>query len=46
MNDFTKIVKSLEDSNLLIDDITETVKHEIKKQEGEFLPALVAPFAA
>ena len=31
MNDIIKIIKSLEDSNVLIDGITETVKHEIKK---------------
>ena len=29
---------------MLIDGITETVKHEIKKQESGFLPALLAPF--
>ena len=27
MNDITKIIKSLEDSYVLIDGITETVKH-------------------
>ena len=31
MNDIIKIIKSLEDSNILIDGITETVKHEKKK---------------
>ena len=31
MNDIIKIIKSLQDSNVLIDGITETVKHEIKK---------------
>ena len=46
MNDIIKIIKSLEDSNVLIDGITETVKHEIKKQEGKFLTALSAPLAA
>ena len=46
MNVIIKIIKSLEDSNLLIDGITETVKHEIKKQEGGFLPAFLAPLAA
>ena len=30
MNDITKIVKSLEDSDVLIHGLTETVKHEIK----------------
>ena len=36
MNDIIKIIKSLEDSSVLID----AVKHEIKKQEGGFLEAL------
>ena len=31
MNDIIKIMKSLEDSGVLIDGVTETVKHEIKK---------------
>ena len=46
VNDIVKILKSLECSNVLIDGITETVKHEIKKQEDEFIPALLAPLAA
>ena len=45
MNDIIKIIKSLEDSNGLIDGITEKLKHEIKKQEGGFLPTLLAPLA-
>ena len=45
MNDIIKIIKSLEDSNVLIDGITEKVKNEIKKQDG-FLPALLALLAA
>ena len=45
MNDIIKIIKSLEDSSVLIDGVTETVKHEIKKQEGRFLGALLAPLA-
>ena len=32
-----KIIKSLEDSGLLIDGVTETLKNEIKKQEVDFL---------
>ena len=44
MNDFIKIIKSLENS--VIDGVTETVKHEIKKQEGRFLWALLEPLAA
>ena len=46
MNDIIKIVKSLEDSGVLIDGVTETVKDEIKKQDGGFLGALVALLAA
>ena len=46
MNDIIKITKSLEDSGVLIDRVTKTVKHEIKKQEGELLGALLAPLAA
>ena len=46
MNDIVKIVKSLDDSDVLFDDITETVKHEIKKQEDRFLGVLLAPLAA
>ena len=38
-----KIIKSLEDSGALIDGVTETIKHEIKKQKGGFLGALLAP---
>ena len=43
MNDIIKIIKSLEGSGVLIDRVTETVKDEIKKQEGVFLGALLAP---
>ena len=42
MNDIIKIIKSLKDSGVLIDGVTETVKHEIKK-EGGLLGALLAP---
>ena len=31
MNDILKIVKSLEDSGLLLDGATETVKNEVKE---------------
>ena len=37
MNDIIKIIKSLEDSGLLIDGITETVKHKIKNKKTDFL---------
>ena len=42
INYIIKIIKSLEDLGVLIDGVTETVKHEIKKQEVEFLGALLA----
>ena len=46
MNDIIKIIKLLEDSGVSIHGVTETVKHEINKQEGGFLGALLAPLAA
>ena len=46
MNDIIKIIKSLEDSIVLIDGITETVKREIKIQEDGFLPVLLANLVA
>ena len=33
MNDIIKIIKSLKDLGVLIDGVTEIVKHEIKKKE-------------
>ena len=42
MNDFIKIIKLLEDSGVLTDGVTESVKHEIKKQEGRFLGDFLA----
>ena len=32
--DIIKIVKSLEDSNLLLKGVTETVQNEVKEQKG------------
>ena len=46
MSDIIKIVESLGKSGLLIDGANETVKLEVKKQEDEFLPAMMAPMAA
>ena len=46
IDDIIKIVESLEKSVLLIDGANETLKHEIKKQEGEFIPAMMAIMAA
>ena len=42
MDDIIKIIKSLEDSGVVIDGVTEIVKNEIKQQKGGFLPALLA----
>ena len=41
MNDIMKIVKSLEDSGLLIKGISETIKNEAKEQKGGFLGILL-----
>ena len=46
MDDILKIVESLEKSGLLMDSASETVKHRIKKQEGGFLSAMIAPIDA
>ena len=46
MNDIIKIIKSLEDSGVLIDGVAETIKDEIKRQEGGFLGVLLAPLVA
>ena len=45
MDDLIKIIESLKETGLLTDDANETVKHEIKKQEGGFLIAMIAPIA-
>ena len=45
MNDI-KIIKALEDSRVLIDGVTETVKHEIVKSESGFRGTLLAPLVA
>ena len=36
MNDIIKLIQSLEDLSVLIDRVTETVKHEIKNKEVYF----------
>ena len=45
MNDIIKVIKPLEYSGALTDGVTETVKHEIKKQEYRLLGVLLAPLA-
>ena len=46
VDDIIKIVKSLGNSGILIDRITKAVEHQVKKQEGGFLGASLAPLAA
>ena len=41
INDIIKIVKSLEDSGLLLKGVTETVQNEVKEQKGRFLSMLL-----
>ena len=46
MNDILKIVKSVEDSGLLLKGISETIQHEAKEQRGGFLSMLLGTLGA
>ena len=46
MNDIMKIVKSLQESGLLIRDVSETIKNEANKQKRAFLSMLLATLGA
>ena len=46
MDDILKIVKSLEDSNVLLKGVSETIQHEAKKQRGGFLSMLLGTLGA
>ena len=46
MEDIIKIVKSLEDSGLLLKGVTETVQNEVKEQKGWFLSMLLGTLGA
>ena len=46
MNDIMKIVKSLEEFGLLIQDVSETNKNEAKEQKGGFLGMLLGTLGA
>ena len=46
MNDIIKIVKSLEDSGILLKGVSETIQHEVKEQRGGFLPMLLGTSGA
>ena len=46
MNDIMKIIKSLEESGLLMKDVSETIKSEAKEQKGRFLSMLIGTLSA
>ena len=46
MEDLIKIVKSLENSGLLLNGVTESVKNKIKDQKGGFLSMLLCTLGA
>ena len=46
MEDIIKIVKSLEDSGLLLKGVTETIQNEAKEQKGGFLSMLLGTLGA
>ena len=46
MNDVIKIVQALEDSNILLKGVTETIKNETKEQKGGFLSMLLGTLGA
>ena len=46
MDDISKIVKSLENSGLLLKGVSETIQHEAKEQRGGFLSMLLGTLGA
>ena len=46
INDIIEIVKSLEDSGLLLKGVIETVQNEVKEQKGGFLSMLLGTLRA
>ena len=46
MDDILKIVKSLEDSGVLLEGVRETIHHEAKEQRGGFLGMLLGTLGA
>ena len=46
MEDFVKIVKSLEDSGLLLKGANETVQNEAREQKGGFISVLLGTLGA
>ena len=46
IKDIIKIVKSLEDSGLLLKEVSETVQNDAREQTGEFLSMLLGTLGA
>ena len=46
MNDTMKIVKSFEESGLLIEGVIQTINNEAKERKGEFLSMLLGTLGA
>ena len=46
INDLWKIIKSLEESDLLIEGVSETIKNEAIEQKGQFLGMLLGTLSA
>ena len=46
MDDILKIVKSLEDSGVLLNGVSETIQHEAREQRGGFLSMLLGTLGA
>ena len=46
MNDIMKIFQALEDSNILLKGVTNTIKNETKEQKGGFLSMLLGTLGA
>ena len=46
MDDVMKIIKTLEDSGILLNRVTETIKNETKEQKGGFLSVLLGTLGA
>ena len=46
MNDIMKIVQALEDSNILLKGVTQTIKNKTKEQKGGFLGMLLGTLGA
>ena len=46
MDDIIKTIKLIEDSSVLIEEASETVKHKIKKQEGRFFSMILGTLGA